>query len=71
MLDDRSTDDAPTGKMTPERPQTPLDVGSKPDLAESRRRQCDLNHIARFEPALSSEHQNVMHATLQAFNSED
>jgi hypothetical protein len=33
--------------------------------------QCDLNHIASFEPVLSSQHQNVMHATLQAFNSED
>ena len=35
------------------------------------RHQCDLNHIARFEPVLSSQHQNVMHASLQAFNSED
>ena len=25
--------------------------------------QCDLNHIARFEPVLSSQHQNVMHAS--------
>jgi hypothetical protein len=39
--------------------------------AESWRYQCDLNHIARFEPILSSQHQNVMHATLQGVNSED
>ena len=25
--------------------------------------QCDLNHIADFEPVLSSQHQNVMHAS--------
>jgi hypothetical protein len=33
--------------------------------------QCDLNHIAYFEPVLSSQHQNVMHASLQGVNSED
>jgi hypothetical protein len=27
--------------------------------------QCDLSHISRFEPGLSSQHQNVMHASLQ------
>lgn len=29
-------------------------------------RNCDLSHIAGFEPVLSSQHQNVMHASLQA-----
>jgi hypothetical protein len=27
-------------------------------------RSCDFGHIVRFEPTLSSQHQNVMHATL-------
>jgi hypothetical protein len=28
-------------------------------------RQCDIHHIVRFEPVLSSQHPNVMHARLQ------
>jgi hypothetical protein len=70
-LDHWSTEDAARRKMTAYRLQTPCDAGSKPAQAESWRYQCDLNHIADFEPVLSSQHQNVMHATLQAFNSED
>jgi hypothetical protein len=31
---------------------------------------CDLSHIAAFEPVLSSEHQNVMHANA-GVNTED
>jgi hypothetical protein len=71
MLDNRSTEDTPTRKMMPYRSQTPLQRRSKARPAESPRYQRDLNHIARFEPILSSQHQNVMHATLQGVNSED
>jgi len=71
ILDDQSTDDAPTRKMTPYRPQTPCDATSQPALQKASVYQCDLNHIARFEPVLSSQHQNVMHASLQGVNSED
>jgi hypothetical protein len=55
-------------KLTPYRPQTPAMPGWP--YTESQHYQCDLNHIAGFEPVLSSQHQNVMHASLQAFNSE-
>jgi len=36
-----------------------------PLLSKAGTYQCDLNHITRFEPVLSSQHQNVMHASLQ------
>jgi hypothetical protein len=65
MSDDQSTEDGPARKMTPYRSQTPLQCQFKAGPAKGPRYQCDLNHIARFEPVLSSQHQNVMHASLQ------
>ena len=50
---------------------TLISPAQSPALAGAGALQCDLNHISRFEPVLSSQHQNVMHANLQGVNSED
>ena len=62
-LDDRCAEDAAGCKMTPYRPQTPCNAGAKAALRRKRHYQCDLNHFGGFEPVLSSQHQNVMHAS--------
>jgi hypothetical protein len=64
--DHQSADDAAASKTTLRGLQHLAVPIEKSAVMESRHYQCDLNHIPRFEPILWSQHQNVMHASLQA-----
>jgi hypothetical protein len=61
----RFTEDARHAKRRLIGLKHPGNADSQPARRKARACQRDLNHIAGFEPVLSSQHQNVMHASMQ------